>query len=381
MRSRTLPVVIGLFLLAILIACGGGGGPSSSGSPPENPGPALAITTNPILPGTLYNHPYSVTLSAANGTGALTWSVAPISSNTLFLDGLSIDPGTGVLSGTANFTGTAGFIASVTDSSSPPRSAKKNFTITGSDVLQAAAHQTSTVGQFRDLSRIDPDFQGGVFPFTFSLSGSLPPGLRFDGATGQISGSATAVGTYSSTLVIQDSFSPPEVASEQLTVIVIPPPLSVANSVPSRILQNRPFNGRVVATGGIPAYHFALVPGSSLPPGLSPIDPNSGQTNGTPTTLGSFEFSVRVTDSSSPPQSALGTLVVTVAQPLGRNDTIASATPIGNGVFSASISPYVDPPENAPLAADSDYFKLVALAGTVCASANPGRRRIQWQPS
>ena len=243
----------------------------------------------------------------------LTWSIAPISSTALFVDGLSIDPSTGVLSGKANFGGTAGFIASVTDSSSPPRSAKKSFTITASDVLQASAHQTSTITQFNDFSRINPDFQGGVFPFSFSLTGSLPPGLRLDGSKGQISGSATAVGTYSSTLVIQDSFSPPEIASEQLTIIVIPPQLSVANSLPPRILQNRPFNGRVVARGGVPPYHFALVSGSSLPPGLSPIDPNSGQTNGTPTTLGSFQFSVAVTDSSSPPQSATGTSVITVA--------------------------------------------------------------------
>jgi len=363
MRSRTLFLVLGLFPLAILTACGGGGS-TSPGSPSDNPGPALTITTNPILPGTLYNHPYSATLSAANGTGVLTWSIAPISSTALYVDGLSIDPGTGVLSGNANFGGTAGFIASVTDSSSPPRSAKKSFTITATDPLQAPAHQTSTIAQFQDSSLINPDFQGGVFPFSFSLTGSLPPGLRLDGSNGQISGSPTAVGTYSSTLVIQDSFSPPEVASEQLTVVVIPPPLSVANSLPSRILQKRPFNGRVVARGGIPPYHFALVTGSSLPPGLGPIDPNSGQTNGTPTTLGSFQFSVAVTDSSSPPQNATGTSVITVAQPLGRNDTIAGATPIGNGSFSASISPYVDPPENAPFAADSDYFKLVALAGT-----------------
>ncbi len=363
MRSRKLAVAAGVVLLALLTACGGGGS-SSSGPPPVSPGQALTITTNSLLSGTLQNHAYSVTLAAANGKGALNWSITPVSSTALFVDGLSIDPSTGVLSGTANFAGTGGFVAHVTDSASQPQTASKGFTITASDPLQAPAPQTNTVGQFQVIVPIGPVFQGGVFPFTFSLTGSSPPGLRLDRATGQISGSATAAGNYPSTLIIQDSFSPAEVVSEQLTINVIPPPLSVANSLPSRILQNRPFNGRVIATGGIPPYHFALVSGSSLPPGLSPIDPNSGQTNGTPATLGTFLFTVSATDSSLPPQSANGTLVVTVAQPLGRNDTVTSATPIGNGMISATISPYIDPPDNAPLAADSDYYKLVSLAGT-----------------
>jgi hypothetical protein len=351
-------------LLLTLTGCGGGGssggGSSSSGG---GSGAALTITTNSLLPGTLQSHPYSVTLAAVNGDGALTWSIAPISSTALFVDGLAIDPHTGVLSGNANFGGTGGFIAHVSDSASPAHSASKNFTITAAEPLQAPAPQTLTLGQFQDIPVIAPVFQGGVFPFIFSVGGSLPPGLRLEPATGQISGNATALGSYSASVIIQDSFSPPEVVSGQLTMNVIPPPLAVANSLPSRILQNRPFNGRVIATGGIPPYKFARISGS-LPPGLAAIDPNSGQTNGTPTTLGSFSFTVRVTDSSSPPQSADGTSGITVSVPLGRNDTIASATPIGNGVISASLSPYIDPPGNAPLAADGDYYKLISLPST-----------------
>jgi large repetitive protein len=363
MRSRNFPAAAGIVLFAFLTGCGGGGS-ASSGPPPLSPGAPLTITTNSPLPGTLRNHAYSVTLASANGIGSLTWSIKPASSTSLFVDGLSIDPSMGVLSGTANFTGTGGFIAQVTDSASPNQITSKVFTITASDPLQAPIPQTSTVGQYEDIVPITPFFQGGVFPFTYSISGALPPGLKLDQASGQIFGSATAAGNYPSALIIQDSFSPPEVASERLTINVVPPPLSIANSLSSRILQNRPFNGRVIATGGIPPYHFALISGSSLPPGLSLIDPSSGQTNGTPTTLGTFLFTVGVTDSNSPPQSTNRTLAVTVAQPLGRNDTVTSATPIGNGLISATISPYIDPPDNAPLAADGDYYKLVSLAGT-----------------
>jgi Putative Ig domain len=359
---RKLFVVGCVVLLTMLTACGGGGssssGPSSGGS-----GSALTITTASLLPGTLQSHAYSVTLTAVNGDGALTWSIVPISSTALFVDGLAIDPHTGVLSGNANFGGTGGFTARVSDSASPAHTASKNFTITASEPLQPPDPQTLTLRQFQDTIFFTPAFQGGVFPVTFSVGGSLPPGLRLDRASGLISGSPTALGNFPASINIQDSFTPPEVVSGQLTINVIPPPLEVENSLPTRILQNRPFNGSVIATGGIPPYHFALVSGS-LPPGLGAIDPNSGQTNGTPTTLGSFVFTVHVTDSSSPPQSADGSVGITVAAPLGRNDTVATATPIGNGAISASLSPYIDPPGNAPLVADGDYYKLVSLPST-----------------
>ncbi len=205
-------------------------------------------------------------------------------------------------------------------------------------------------------------FSNGVFPYSFSLSGTLAPGLLLNGATGEITGTALTVGVFVSTLTIQDSFSPPEVVTEPVTITVVPPPLTIANSLPNRLLQNRPFSGRVIATGGLPPYHFSVVSGS-MPPGISSIDPNSGQTSGTPTTLGDYSVTVSVSDSANPRQSVTGSFNMTVAQAIGRNDTIATATPVGNEGATASISPYIDPPGTAPLPADNDYYKLVSLAG------------------
>jgi large repetitive protein len=255
LRLRKLSVAGCVVLLTLLAACGGGGSSGSSGGS----GAALTITTDSLLPWTLQSHPYNVTLAAVNGDGALTWSIAPISSTALFVDGPAIDPHTGVLSGNANFSGTGGFIAHVSDSASPAHNASKNFTITAAEPLQAPAPQTLAFGQFQDIPVISPVFQGGVFPVTFSVGGSLPPGLRLDRASGLISGSPTALGSYPASVIIQDSFSPPEVVSGQLTINIIPPPLAVANSLPSLILQNRPFNGRVIAAGGIRASTMTSV--------------------------------------------------------------------------------------------------------------------------
>lgn len=361
-RAQIASFTFGLFLVLVCLGgCGGGGG-SPGGGGGGSSGPP-AITTPSILPGTLTGHAYTVTLTVVGGQGALHWSIAPISPTALFPTGLSIDANTGVISGTANFAGTAGFIATVTDSASPAQSGTKNFTVTATSPLQVAS-QTFTISQYADLVPITLNVQGGVSPLSFSLTaGSLPVGLRLDRTSGRISGSPITIGTYQTTLTVQDSFSPPEIVSAQLTILVIPLPLSVANSLPPRLPLNRPFNGRVVALGGVPPYHFALGAGSSLPPGLSSVDPSSGFISGTPTALGSFFLTVNATDSSSPPLNASASFLITVANPLGRNDTPATATPIGNGVIMASISPYVDPPNGVPLPGDNDYYKVASLGG------------------
>jgi hypothetical protein len=353
-------------IMVCLSSCGSGpGGSQEPPPPPPPPVHALKIVTSSNLPGTLVNSAYSQTLQATNGIGALTWSIAPVSSTSLFVTGLTIDASTGLLSGTANFQGTAGFIATVTDSASPPSSATQGFTITASGPMQTPAPQTFNVGQYQDITPITLTSSGGVFPFTYTLSGgALPFGMKFLNQTGEITGSATVVGTYPLNITIQDSYTPPEIVTAPVTIKVIPPPLSIADSLPRQILLNRPFSGRVIAQGGIPPYTFSTQSGS-MPPGFTSIDPHSGQVSGTPTTAGFSFFTIGVTDSNTPPASTSLNFGITVSTPLGRNDSPATATPIGNETIEATISPYIDPPGNAPLPADNDYYKAISLSGSV----------------
>ena len=137
-----------------------------------------------------------MTMVAQNGVGALTWSISPISSTAQFVTGLSIDPATGLLSGTADFSGGAGFIATVVDSASPPHTATKGFTILANSPLQAGGPQSATIGQYQTFAAIQPSFSGGVFPYSFSLSGTLAPGLLLNGSTGQITGTALTAGVF-----------------------------------------------------------------------------------------------------------------------------------------------------------------------------------------
>jgi hypothetical protein len=376
MRTGLLSIVCVSFA-AFTIACGGGGGSSGGGGTPPPPPPAqLAISTTAILPPTLQGHAYSTTLAAVNGQGALHWTIAPVSSTALFVNGLAIDAGTGVLSGTANFAGTGGFIATVSDSASPARTATKTFTVTAFQPLTSAQSQTATVGEFQNFLNVRTGIQGGVPPVSYSVSsGSMPPGLKFD-STGQLAGGAYQTGTFQFMLTAQDSFSPPETASQPFTITVQPAQLSVANSLPPHLAINEAFSGRIVALGGVPPYSFALANNSTLPAGLA-LDQSTGKVSGTPTAANSYSFSVTATDSSSPAQNATQFFNVTVGLAIGRNDSPATATAIDNGVFQASISPYIDPPNGVPTPGDNDYYKLTSLTGaTVHVETTAKRQNI-----
>lgn len=370
MRGAGKLAFAGILLAAItssLLGCGGGGGASNSFSSSGGSGSSLTITTATPLPGTLQGHAYTATLAASGGQGALHWSIFPVSATALFVNGLSIDAGTGVISGTANFGGTAGFIAQVSDSASPAHSATKSFTLTAVLPLQAGTSQSVIEFEYQSVFSPFLNLTGGLQPFSYSVSGNcLPPGIRIS-PTGQFSGTALAIGTFQCGVTVQDSLSPPEVVTALITMVVKPQLLTINAQPPqglSHMVLNRPFSGQIVAAGGVAPYHFTLVSGT-LPPGtFGSIDPNTGQFGGTPSTTGTYLFTVSVTDSASPAGTISGSFAATVVPPLGRNDTPATAILLpGNGSYSASISPYIDPPNGTPVPGDSDYYKLVSIGG------------------
>lgn len=134
---------------------------------------------------------------------------------------------------------------------------------------------------------------GGTGPYTFSLDTALPPGLSLSGST--ISGTPSQRGAYTFTIRAADSIGDSGVRT--FSGNAANPTLTIAPSSPSNAAQNLPYSVTFSASGGIPNYVYAHeVVSGALPPGLS----LSGATlSGIPTTLGSFTFGIRVTDSST----------------------------------------------------------------------------------
>lgn len=132
---------------------------------------------------------------------------------------------------------------------------------------------------------------GGTAPYGFVLtSGSLPPGLSFAGNT--VSGTPNQAGSYSATFTVTDNASLTTTKSYSVTV---PNPSSgITVGAPPVANLNAPYNHSLSASGALAPYTFSIQSGT-LPPGLSLA---GGVISGTPTSVGTYNVDLVVTDSS-----------------------------------------------------------------------------------
>jgi hypothetical protein len=174
----------------------------------------LAITTA-SLPDGVAGSMYSATLTATGGMLPYNWTV---SSGSL-PPGLNLSS-SGSITGTPSSSGTYSFRIRVTDSALG--TAEKDFTV---EILPAGSLVITTAslpyGEITKAYSVDLEVTGGVLPYTWSIdSGTLPPGITLDSATGSISGVPSAAGTYIFTVRVDDNAS--AFASKQFSIAVDP---------------------------------------------------------------------------------------------------------------------------------------------------------------
>ncbi len=275
--------------------------------------------TRGSLPGPAVGSAFSATFSADGGTSPYVWTVAAGA----LPPGLSLDA-TGTLSGIATTTGTYSFVIQVTDSSIPADTYQRVFTL---DVFTAPLSIT-TVSVPRGVVGNPYGYtvaaNGGATPYTWSVStGSLPPGLALDPATGAITGTPTANGSYTFTLQVTDSSSAFEMASLQYDMMIAPASDAlIATTAFADGVTGIPYSVTVAGAGGTNPYAWSVQSGA-LPPGLS-LDPATGVLAGTPTTIGSYGFRLQVMDSSTPTKIFSDPFTIDVYAPMD------VATPMGS---------------------------------------------------
>jgi hypothetical protein len=153
----------------------------------------------------------------------------------------------------------------------------------------------------------------GTSPYTYSIaSGSLPPGLLMSSATGEISGIPSATGSFTFTVSVVDFTG---CFGERVYTIVIndlacPSILVSPASLPSAQLGEA-YAETVSASGGESPYAFNISAGS-LPPGLllTAGGPADALLTGTPTTAGSYSFTVTAEDANGCLGAQIHTVVV-----------------------------------------------------------------------
>ncbi len=159
---------------------------------------------------------------------------------------------------------------------------------------------------------------GGQTPYTWTLVvGNLPPGLTLQ-SNGDISGTPTVdpnvtyPNTYNFGVKVVDSQTPTAAYNTTTTSITMNAALSFASvALPSVVVGNN-YQATVTATAGLPPYTYNVVFGA-LPDGLTltASGNTAGTISGTPTTAGTFNFTIQATDSASETATAAFTIVIT----------------------------------------------------------------------
>ncbi len=207
--------------------------------------------------------------------------------------------------------------------------------------------------------------QGGTPPFTWSVtSGALPAGLSLNASTGMISGTPSTPGAGTTFSVnCTDSGNPPTSLSGSLEFSVATNPqglLTITSGTPpggavgvpyggTHIISGHSFTGfPMTAIGGTPTYtwSWAAAQGSTLPPGLtlSSFYVSGGSTRccvyviaiaGNPTTAGTYNVIVTLTDSASPAAKVSANYTIGIRAAPANALAINSGTP-PNGTIGLS---------------------------------------------
>jgi len=255
----------------------------------------LEITTGP-LPQGRQGTAYIVTLTATGGNGLYAWSLTEGD----LPDGLTLDPASGSLAGTPTAVGVFPFTAQV---SSGGKTGTKAFSIT---VTPALVINTTSLPSGR-LTTIYTQFlsaSGGDGTFTWSIvAGALPNGLSLHSTNGVITGTPNTVGEFFFTVQVA---SGGYTATADLSIGVYSILSIATTSIPSGSF-GQPYTSNLSAMGGDGNYTWTLT-GGTLPQGVSLA--SDGTISGTPTWMGTFNFSVRV--NSGDGQSANKGFTITI---------------------------------------------------------------------
>ena len=321
-RSLTL---LGLALTCTVLlglsSCGGGSKAVSLAVAPS------AMTT--IDQGQTLNITATVTHDSANK--GVTWSLSGTSCTGSACGTLSNPTATSVTySAPATVASQMSVTVQATSVADTTKTSSTQITLTPSPAITTTTLANGTVGTAYTATLQD---SGGAGTCTWSLTSgsSLPAGLNLS-SSGTISGTPTAAGTTTFTVKVTDASGANEgrdSVTKQLSIVIKPAVLTITTTSLPNGVAGVAYSNSLASSGGTGTISWSVTSGN-LPAGLS----IGGSTiSGTPTTAGTFTFTVTATDSSTPPQTASQQLGITINPKL-----VITTTSLINGLVSKSYS-------------------------------------------
>jgi hypothetical protein len=307
----------------------------------------LSVVTNG-LPGDLVGTPYSQQLAASGGIPPYTWMLV---SGTL--PACLTMNSAGVISGTpvASCVGTAtGLVFKATDSGTPNAlaaiSSPTELNIAPAPPIQLPPSGLLSVGIMGTPLTFSYSATGGEGTLTYSISaGALPPGLSLT-AAGAITGTPTAAGTFTFTILASDAFGDSGKQSYSIQITYPPVTIAPAGGALPNAFTGSAYSQSLTAGGGSGAGFIWTVTG--LPADGISFSANAGTLviSGTPTNPANVSFTASVKD--------------------GAGNTI--------GPFSYTIQVYnpISLPAANPPSLPANATINTAYSGTITASGGSG---------
>jgi hypothetical protein len=181
---------------------------------------AVVLTLTPTsLPSGTTSQFYSQTITANGGSGNYSYAVT----NGSLPPGFTLDPSTGVISGTCNFQTGNSFTVTATDNNNTASTGSLDYSIF---IISASVPLTINPPTLPNCAFFTSYSQqivasGGNGPYSYGISsGSLPNGLTLDPFSGIISGICSAPGNFMFVVNASDSSGPPNNGSQSYTVNV-----------------------------------------------------------------------------------------------------------------------------------------------------------------
>jgi len=256
----------------------------------------LMIQTN-VLDNAIAGKTYNQQILATGGSqGDYHWKIV---SNDI-PEGMQLDPQSGMFSGIPQKSGKYMITVVVEDSDGHTSTKRFPFRVVEPLQIKSLVMPSGLVGEeYSELIQIS----GGVGPYTFGCSDSLPEGLSFDSDTGIIEGVA-AYSEYREIIVcVRDNFlATPQYVEEKVRISFNEDFRFLTNSVLPEALQDVPLNeiDEFVFSiiGGISPYTFEIIKGlkGGLPAGVDIKTGYRAELLGIPKEVGTFTFTLQARD-------------------------------------------------------------------------------------
>jgi hypothetical protein len=299
--AQRLSFLMVLLVVALMtISCGTPAQAAGTQSKPDS------LDVFGVIPSGTVNKPYNAVLVASGGSSPYYFSVK----TGALPPGVSLNPGTGTISGKPTSAGNFKFEVIVTDSPLLAQGSQ-SFAVdvaSGSDSgnIQISISPTSATL-----------FSKGKQQFTATVSGTANTAVTWSATAGSVNAKGlytapTVSSQTNATVTATSAADTSKSASAAVTVNPVGQTLQITTGGLPQGQQGSVYSEAFAATGGTSPYSWSISAGTP-PPGTS-MNAN-GDFGGTPTSTGTFNFTVTVTDATD--NTATGNFSVAVVSSSG----------------------------------------------------------------